>query len=71
MKYILDDKKHGVELAIQPSDDDGPDHVLWVYPRTQGDSLEIPGVVYIKISQFYEFMDWLKSWAPDPRQIQR
>lgn len=69
MKYILksDNDPNGAELEIAPSNDDGPDHVLWVYPSLE-DPEQVPPVVYLKVSDIYAFIDWLKGWAPDPRQ---
>lgn len=66
MKYFLKDD-FGREIKFKPSDDDGPDHVLWVTINDENDE-ENSGFMYLKVSQLYEFMEWLSGWAPDPRE---
>ena len=65
MKYFIRDEDD-YELQFKPSDDDGPDHVLWVTMDHPTDS-DICGMVKVKVSDLYKFMDWLRNWAPDPR----
>jgi len=69
MKYILRSKLNDVEVILRPGDDpdeNGGDRIfeLYFYSETEDDHT----CAYVPASEFYQFMDNIRTWAPDMRK---
>ena len=69
MKYLLRSKLNDVEVVLSPGDDpeeNGGDMIFALYLYSETD--DKPTCAYIPASEFYQFMDNIRTWAPDMRK---
>jgi len=69
MKYYLMSKLNDVKVILSPGEDpeeNGGDRIFALYLYSEMD--DDPTCAYVPASEFYQFMDNIRTWAPDMRK---